>query len=271
MFESKYHLPMKRFLFSVLIITVLQSTLFAGEIVIDGIFQGKNLYVMNPFASSGVGFCVYEVTVNGKVSTDEINSSAFEIDLSVFQFNVGDKVTIDIKHKDNCVPKVLNPEVLKPKSTFTATSIEVSRDGMLKWTTSGESGKLPYVVEQYRWNKWIKLDEVDGKGTANSNSYSVKVYPHSGNNKFRVKQIDYTKKPRYSQEVLFKSLQPPITITSKKFETDITFSGETMYEIYDYYGNRILKGAGSKVDISGLKKGEYFINYDNTMDQFKKK
>jgi len=44
-----------------------------------------------------------------------------------------------------------------------------------------------------------------------------------------------------------------------------------MYEIYDYYGNRILKGIGSKIDISGLKKGEYFINYDNTMDQFKKK
>jgi len=271
LFESKYYLPMKRFIFSMLIITLLQASLFAGEIVIDGIFQGKNLYVMNPFASSGVGFCVYEVTVNGKVSTDEINSSAFEIDLSVFQFNVGDKVTIVIKHKDNCVPKVLNPEVLKPKSTFNVTEIEVTKDGMLKWTTTGESGKLPYIVEQYRWNKWVKLDEIDGKGTSGSNSYSLKVYPHSGNNKFRVKQIDYTKKPRYSKDVLFKSLQPPVTITSKKFENEITFSSETMYEIYDYYGNRILKGNGKSVDISGLKKGEYFINYDNTMDQFKKK
>jgi len=262
---------MKRFLFCMLIITLLQSNLFASEIIIDGIFQGKNIYVMNPFASSGVGFCVYEVTVNGKVSTDEINSSAFEIDLSVYQFNIGDKVTIVIKHKDNCVPKVLNPEVLKPKSTFNTTSIEVTRDGTLKWTTTGESGKLPFIVEQYRWNKWIKVDEVEGKGTSGTNTYSVKVSPHSGNNKFRVKQIDYTKKPRYSQDVLFKSLQPPITITSKKFDTEITFSGQTMYEIYDYYGNRILKGIGSKIDISGLKKGEYFINYDNTMDQFKKK
>lgn len=262
---------MKRFLFSMLIINLLQSIAFAGEIIIDGIFQGKNIYVMNPFASSGVGFCVYEVTVNGKVSTDEINSSAFEIDLSIYQFNVGDKVSISIKHKDNCVPKVLNPEVLKPKSTFITTSIEVTKDGMLKWTTSNESGKLPFIVEQYRWNKWVKIEEIEGKGTSGSNSYQVKVSPHSGNNKFRVKQIDYTKKPRYSQDVLFKSLQPPITITSKKFDTEITFSNETMYEIYDYYGNRILKGVGTKVDISGLKKGEYFINYDNTMDQFKKK
>lgn len=262
---------MKRILISFLIFTSLHLYTKAGEIVIEGVFQGKNIYVMNPFASSGVGFCVYEVTVNGKVSTDEINSSAFEIDLSVYQFNIGDKVTIVIKHKDNCVPKVLNPEVLKPKSTFNTTSIEVTRDGYLKWTTTDESGKLPFIVEQYRWNKWIKVDEIEGKGNAGTNTYQVKVYPHSGNNKFRVKQVDYTKKPRYSKEVVYKSLQPPVTILNKKFENEIVFSAETMYEIYDYYGNRILKGIGSKVDISGLKKGDYFINYDNTMDQFKKK
>lgn len=262
---------MKRTIFIILIFILLHSILNAGEIVLEGIFQGKNIYVMNPFAPSGVGFCVYEVTVNNKVSTDEINSSAFEIDLSVYQFNIGDKVTIVIKHKDNCVPKVLNPEVLKPKSTFNTTSIQVTRDGTLKWTTTNESGKLPFIVEQYRWNKWIKIAEVEGKGTSGSNAYSVKVFPHSGNNKFRVKQVDYTKKPRYSKEVVYKSLQPPVTITNKKFDTQILFSSETMYEIYDYYGNRLLKGVGSSVDISGLKKGEYFINYDNTMDQFKKK
>jgi hypothetical protein len=261
---------MRKLILSISVV-LLMLPAFAGEIMLDGIFQGKNLYVMNPFASSGVGFCVFEVTVNGKMSTDEINSSAFEIDLSVFQFNVGDKVTILIKHKDNCLPKVLNPEVLKPKSTFTTSSITVDKDGTLKWTTSGEAGKLPFVVEQYRWNKWVKLGEVDGKGTLGSNSYTFKVFPHSGNNKFRVKQIDYTKKPRYSSEADFRSMTPPISITSKKFETEITFSGETMYEIYDFYGNIVLKGNASKVDISSLKKGDYFINYDNTMDQFKKK
>lgn len=243
----------------------------AGEILVDGIFQGKNLYVMNPFASSGVGFCVYEVTINGKMSTDEINSSAFEIDLSIFQFSPGDKIVVVIKHKDNCVPKVLNPEVLKPKSTFNVSLIEVTKDGTLNWTTNSEAGKLAYIVEQYRWNKWVKVGDVEGKGTPASTNYTYKVSPHSGNNKFRVKQIDYTKKPRYSPEVNFKSLSPPITITSKKYETEITFSGETMYEIYDYYGNLVLKGVGSKVDISNIKKGDYFINFDNTMDQFRKK
>ena len=263
--------PMKKNILAFLFFTLLGMSSFASEIVVDGIFQGKNLYVMNPFASSGVGFCVFEVTVNGKTSTDEINSSAFEIDLSIYQFNLGDKIKVEIKHKDNCIPKVLNAEVLKPKSTFNVLAIEVSKDGTLTWSTTGEVGKLTFVAEQYRWNKWVKIGEVEGKGTPTSNSYTIKSAPNSGSNKFRVKQVDYTKKPRYSTEVVLKSMSPPVTITSKKFETEITFSGETMYEIYDYYGNLVLKGVSSKVDISGIKKGEYFINYDNTMDQFKKK
>jgi len=267
-FKNKY--KMMRNILLVLFIIV-SFTSYSSTIVLDGIYQGKNIYVMNPFASSGVGFCVYEVTINGKMSTDEINSSAFEIDLSIFQFNVGDKVIIEIKYKDNCLPKVLNPEVLKPKSTFTTVSISVERDGSLNWTTSGESGKLPFIVEQYRWNKWIKVDEIQGKGTSGSNTYTVKVTPHSGNNKFRVKQIDYTKKPRYSTEANFRSPVPQISITNRRFDNEISFSGETLYEIYDYYGNIVLRGYGALVDISGLKKGDYFINFDNSMDQFKKR
>ncbi|MCX7954896.1 MAG: hypothetical protein N3A01_06870 [Bacteroidales bacterium] len=262
---------MSKKIFILLILLYISSKIYCGEIVLDGIYQGKNLYVLNPFSSAGVGFCVYEVTVNGKVTTDEINSSAFEIDLSLFQFNIGDKITVVIKHKDNCLPKVLNPEVLKPKSTFNIVKIEVTKDGSLQWTTTGESGSLPYIVEQYRWNKWIKVAEVEGKGTSGTANYSVKVNLHSGVNKFRVKQIDYTKKPRMSPEATFKSLEPPVTITNSKFENEIVFSRETMYEIYDYYGNRIMKGIGSRIDISSLKKGDYFINFDNQMQTFKKK
>ncbi len=260
---------MKKLLISLLFVSFSIFS-FAGEYTLDGIFQGKNLYVMNPFSSSGVGFCVYEVTVNGKMTTDEINSSAFEIDLSIFQFKVGDKLVVKIKHKENCVPKVLNPEVLKPKSTFSTVQIQV-KDNNLKWTTTGEAGKLPYIVEQYRWNKWVKIGKVEGKGTASSNTYSVRVYPHSGNNKFRVKQIDFTKKPHYSTEAKHRAMSPPVSFSPKKVDGEIVFTGETMYEIYNNYGNIVLKGKGTKVSVSKLKKGDYFINFDNTMDTFKKK
>ncbi|MFH2094106.1 MAG: hypothetical protein ABIJ16_00290 [Bacteroidota bacterium] len=262
---------MKKGIIHIVILLCLSAYSFGGAITLEGIFQGKNLYVMNPFSSSGVGFCVYEVRVNGELTTDEINSSAFEIDLSIFQFKLGDKLEVIIKHKENCKPKVLNPEVLKPKSTFNTVSIEVSKDGMLKWSTTGEAGELPFDVQQYRWNKWVTAGTVQGKGIPGTNTYQLKVNPHSGNNKFRVRQVDYSKTPRYSTEADFRSMSPPVSFEPKKVDNVINFTMETQYEIYDYYGNIVLKGIGDKIDVSRLAKGDYFINYDNTMDTFKKK
>ena len=66
----------------------------AATIVLEGNYQGKNLFVQNPYSEAGVGFCIYQVTVNDKVATDEINSSAFEVDLTNFNLKMGDKVVI---------------------------------------------------------------------------------------------------------------------------------------------------------------------------------
>jgi len=262
---------MKKALVVIFLILITHSIFASSEIVLKGVYQGKNIYVMNPFASSGVGFCVFEVTVNGRLSTDEINSSAFEVDLTVFQFTKGDKVVIIIKHKDDCVPKVINPEVLKPQSTFEANLLKIDKASNLVWTATLESGSLPFIVEQFRWNKWVKVAEIEGKGTAGSNEYTVKVPTHSGNNRFRIKQIDYTRKPRYSKELRYRSMDPPVTFSPPKPEKEIVFSRETMYEIYDYFGNLVDKGIATKVDISNLAKGDYFLNYDIATETIKKK
>lgn len=241
-------------------------------ILLEGTYQGKNVYVQNPFASSGVGFCVYEVRVNDQVTTDEIGSSAFEIDLRNFNLKPGDPVTIKIFHKDDCKPKVLNPEVLKPKSTFVTTSITLEcgkEEGTLKWVTTGEQGKLTYIVEQYRWNKWVKVGEVDGTGTAGPNTYTQKVILHSGENQFRVKQVDYSGQPRTSPVAKCTSSRPEMTFFPAKAKTTITFEGgETLWEIYDQYGNIVKKGFGSTIDVTGLAKGGYFLNYDNKTGEF---
>jgi hypothetical protein len=262
---------MKKALVIILLLSITHFIYATGEIVLKGVYQGKNIYVMNPFASSGVGFCVFEVTVNGRLTTDEINSSAFEVDLTVFQFNKGDKLTIIIKHKDDCLPKVINPEVLKPQSTFEVTVLKIDKGVNLVWTATQESGSLPFVVEQFRWNKWVKVAEIEGKGNAGANEYTVKVPTHSGNNRFRIKQVDYTKKPRYSKELRFRSMDPPVTFTPPKPDKEIVFSRETMYEIYDYFGNLVDKGVGTKVDISKLAKGDYFLNYDIATETIRKK
>jgi len=247
-----------------------------GVIILEGNYQGKNVYVQNPFASNGVGFCVTEVKVNGNITTDEINSSAFEIDFKPFNLQLGAKVEIQIMHKDGCKPKVLNPEVLKPKSTYEIVSMTADKDGTLKWSTKNESGKLAFVIEQFRWNKWVKVGEVEGNGTSTVNSYVFKVAPHSGKNQLRVRQTDYSGQPKISKAVDFMSEVPEVTFTPVKATKEITFFHgqtpvETMYEIYDQYGNIVKRGYAKTIDVTNLAKGGYFLNYDNKMGEFLKK
>ncbi len=258
------------------VLASLQAHSQGGVIILEGNYQGKNLYIQNPYGSGGVGFCVTEVFVNGNITTDEIQSSAFEVDFKPHKLNIGDKVEIKIKHKEDCKPKVLNQEVLKPKSTFEVISMSVDKDGTVKWSTKSETGKLTFNVEQFRWNKWVKVGEVDGEGTPVTNNYTFKVQPHSGKNQIRVRQTDYSGQPRLSKPVDLMSDVPDVSFAPVKASKDINFVSndkpiETMYEIYDQYGNIVKKGFGSKVDVSNLPKGGYFLNFDNKMGEFVKK
>ncbi len=250
------------------------------EMVLEGTYQGQNLYVQNPFASSGVGFCVINVTVNGQQSIDEINSSAFEIDFSSYQLAKGSPVEVKIEYKDDCTPRVLNADVLKPTSTFVITSMNITPDGAFSFSTSNESGKLPYVIEQKRWNKWVKVGTIQGKGGSGKNDYSINLKPHSGKNTFRIKQVDFTRKPRYSQEKrLIRSSVKEVFIKNEnpmKLDGNIIFGDEsgaeasTLYEVYNETGLIVKKGYGAKVDMSGLDKGVYIVNYDNKTASVKK-
>jgi hypothetical protein len=251
----------------------------AGTIVVDGRYQGKNLYVQNAFSESGVGFCVTEVRVNGELTTDEWNSSAFEVDFLGRQLKLGDPVKIEIRHKDACKypVRVLNPEVLNPTSTFKVSAMKVDKiTGELTWSTTGETGELNFIVEQYRWNKWVKVGTIKGKGIPTKCDYNVMLKPHSGPNKVRVKQIDYSG-PRYSTVYQFRTIIPTIQFAPKKVEDEIIFTDdeltqiETMYEIYDQFGNLVLKGFSSKVNASSLKKGVYYLNFDAQTSEFIKR
>jgi hypothetical protein len=269
---------MKQIYFPALLCLILSTKGFSqgGVIILEGNYQGKNLYVQNPFGSGGVGFCVTEVLVNENITTDEINSSAFEIDFKSQKLEIGDKVEVKMKHKDDCKPKVLNPEVLKPKSTFEVISMSVDKEGNFKWSTKSETGKLSFAVEQFRWNKWVKAGEVDGVGTPNTNNYTFKIVPHSGKNQVRVRQTDYTGQPRLSKAVEFTSEVPDVSFAPIKVAKEISFVTqekpvETQYEIYDQYGNIVRRGFGATIDVSNFIKGGYFLNYDNKMGEFIKK
>ncbi len=260
----------RNFLFITLCLLFSTSS-FAGEIVLKGIYQGKNLFIMNPFSPNG-GFCVTEVKINDHKINDDINSSAFEIDLSTHQLKLGDNLVVVIKHKEGCIPRVLNENVIKPSSTFEVKSLKFDiKTSTINMVTTKESGSLPYIVEQYRWNKWVKIGTIDGLGEYESNTYSVPVTMHSGVNKFRFRQRDFSNEDRLSREVVIRSPVRPVSYEPKKPTTSITFSAETDYEIFNSVGARVLHGKGTTIDISGLPKGDYFLNYDAFTERLKKR
>ena len=132
---------------TILLLVIMLGSTYASfsNLSIDGHYQGKNLFIQNPEDEDGFGFCATKVTVNGDPISDGVASSAFEINFEEFNIRIGDPVFIFIEHGFGCKPKILNPEVLLPKSTFVIGTISCSADGSLKWSTTGESGKLPYV------------------------------------------------------------------------------------------------------------------------------
>jgi hypothetical protein len=262
-------------IFSLFLTCLLSQSLF-GALSIEGTYQGKNLYVQNPMDDDGFGYCATKVTINGDIMPGGTGSGAFEIDFATFNIGLGEPVFIVIEHHDGCKPKILNPEVLLPRSTFKVSTITISADGKLSWSTKEEKGKLPFIIEQYRWNKWVAIGEVEGAGTSGANSYEFKATPHSGENTLRVIQIDHSGEKRTSTEVKFKSAAPVITKSPAIVKDIISFASaagetETRYEIYDAYGNIVKKGVGKSVNCSNLLKGVYYINFDNVNEKFVKK
>lgn len=264
---------MKKFIVTIICLFLLIPFLLAQQLEVTGIYQGENVYVMNPFATDGVGFCVTEITVNSENTTDEIASSAFEIDLGGYGLKLGDPVKILIKYKDNCLPQVLNPEVLMPQSSFNVEKINLTKYGNLTWSTSGELGSLPFYVEQFKWNKWVKISTIPGKGTPGINNYSTNIIFTTGLNKIRIRQIDHSKKTRTSKIIEYNNPKPAIkfSLDNIKKPKKLIFSAKNNYEIYNYYGQIVKKGYSSTADISTLARGTYFLNYDNKTETFEKR
>ncbi|MGE0568940.1 MAG: hypothetical protein AB7O73_13445 [Bacteroidia bacterium] len=167
------------------------------------------------------------------------------------------------------MPKVLNADDLKPKPTFDVLAISLSETGLLKWSTKNETGSLPYIIETFKWNKWIPVAEVNGIGSPDQHDYEFQLSLHSGNNKIRVKQKGTKNITRYSGEVTSNStVKKPSYVMNK--DNSVSFSQETAYEVYDAYGIIVKKGFGKSLKMDNLKKGVYYLCYDNEVSEVKR-
>ena len=60
-------------------------------------------------------------------------------------------------------------------------------------------GILDFQIEKFKWNNWISVGQVRGKGGSKINQYTYKLPLHSGINKVRVSQIDNTGKQDFQK------------------------------------------------------------------------
>ena len=230
-----------------------------NNLTLNGKYLGKNVYVENPYTNKGDSFCITKVVVNGK-KVPHAEATAIVIALDSIGFKIGDSISIVIEHKSGCQPKILN-QMVDPKSTFDVIDMSIDSAGVLKWKTKNETGKLVYIIEQYCWNKWIKVGEVDGKGSEEINEYSFQAFLHSGKNEFRVRQD--AGGIRYSHPVEITAVKPAVKVLSYSFRDKVEFSHVTMFELYDDFGNLVKKGTGKEINCNELKRGDYFLDYDD--------
>lgn len=260
---------MMKFKFLLLPLFLFVIEVKAVEITLTGVYQGKNVYVQNPFSGAGnKDFCTIEVFVNSRKISSNIQSSAYEIDLSHQKLN--DPIALRIVHKEDCKPKILNPQVLKATGSFNFNSVSVTNEH-LNWATRGEKPNGRMVVEHFINNSWSVLKEVKGKESPIMCNYELAVNHNSGINKFRVKYIEHDGQIFYSQVAEFLSTLLPVDFYPKRVSDKIFLTRDSDYEILDAYGNSKLKGRGKEIDVNAEPAGIYYINTDNkTFKIFKK-
>lgn len=156
-------------------------------------------------------------------------------------------------------------------ATFEIKSFKVSKDGMVSWTSQNESGSLPYIVEQFIFDKWVPVAKINGVGSPTPNSYSVPVILNSGENKFRVKQKGYDKMSKFSDAVTYYSKKEAVFYSIKNKNQLLEFSSDTYFIVYNPYGAIVKQGYGNSLNISEYAKGYYCLIYDNKLGGFEKK
>ncbi len=237
------------------------QVVFAGEITLEGVYLGKNVFIRNPYISESNSFCIMNIYVNGAELFDLPKSSAIQVDLKGFSLN--DPVVIRVIHKDGCLPVFINPSAITNQQDFGFLFTQID-DNSINWITAGETPGGYYIIEKDKWRGWEPADSIGAKGQIDNNQYSLETHHYSGDNQYRIIYHSLLGETSTSEEVVFYSLLPPITIyPTDKVIDFLSLSRPTDYEIYDEYDKLVMKGFAEDINVESLPYGEYSIIIEN--------
>ncbi len=239
------------------------------KLLIFGNYFGKNIYVLNPSKSDI--YSVLNVFVNDAPAYDEILSNSFEIDLSDFKIGAQIKICIIYDPKIG-TPTIYNPKDLLQKKEIQFTNVNVNRKNpIITWHIEGDDIEQDIELEHFRWNNWITIEAITPSEVPNFPKFETTFEPHSGKNLLRLKYTDEDGHIYFSNNIKFNSRTTVIHLLSDKVKTNLEFTDETQYEIFNMTGNLLLYGKDISVDVSELEKGQYIVNFDNKTIEFIKR
>ena len=240
---------------------------FCGEIQIKGVYQGKNVFVQNPYNVERKEFCTREVYVNGVKVLSSIRNSAYSINLS--NLEMGAPVNIKIVYSDDCAPRIINPYVLQSDENYTFNHLAVE-EKQINWILNEDVLAGRFIIEKYTENYWKPVASTPVVLNEKNYKTSIEPFLENGTNKFRIKYLSPKEQVFISKNIELK-ISLELTSISQDLSNKILLSKETTYEIIDEEGNKIKDGKGKEIAISNLNPGVYYINYDNRSEKFLKK
>lgn len=266
MYFLPVYLYMRAILFILLLAITASSGSLAEELILSGVYQGKDVYVQNPYSPADKSFCTDHVYVNDKEIISNPNTSGFIIKLSHLKIN--EKVVIRIIHKPGCIPRIVNPDVIKPVSDFTFISAQANRNA-ISWHSSGELPGGKFIIERkLPESDWKELIMVPGKGSILSGNYELPVDHKGGENVYRIRFEGPDEKIVYSNVFSFNYKEEPITFFPYKATGRITLSRTAEYLITDKDGIKYLEGKNDIINVVNLPEGEYILHIQNREEPF---
>lgn len=137
-----------------------------NRLEIEGVYRGKDLFIKNSYGGKGIGFCITGVKVNGNITTDEINTTLFKIDLAIHKLKLNESFKLVIRYKDSCdlpEPLLMNPTVIKPPdpSGISYLTIEGKNFNQNLFVVNPRSGKNYGIKEVFVNGKKVELIQTD--------------------------------------------------------------------------------------------------------------
>ena len=251
-----------------LMLFLVPITVAGDELVWKGIYQGKDVYVQNPYSRQEKAFCTLSVFVNESEVLSNPAASAFSIPLS--HLTVGDVVVIKIHYREGCAPRIVNPDAIKPVGDFKFLNVRAGKNSV-SWLAQGELPGSNYTIERKASDdNWESVNRVQGDKGGKA-VYTVPIKHVGGENIYRLKYEGTGISGLYSETFSYTFEETPITFYPSEATTKIYLSEETEYLITDTDGKKYKRGKGRIITIHNLEPGEYFLNYQDRSERFVKK